>query len=363
MSIYSHTKSGFSSATGFAIGKKGVERTVINDSGVFLGTSLGVGNVYLVVNTASSSYSDISDQLADATYNDGSSVLHPHTSSGSAVTLNGLKSALAACVADRNDYVVVMPSSTTYFTDEALSISTKGTHLICTGGLGCSVGATNAARLQQITANTGLISITAASVEVAGLYLKHSICATATFGTLGSAIDLSTNSHCMNIHHNYFAINGSGATNSPIITVKGESAGHGAWGQIQYNRFQCLTGGTTWANIINVIAGALSVDISYNDFNVACGTGVTITSIVAIGALYNTVNFNTFTCGADNASYGITESTVTNCISLLDSSVAIGNRGAVQSGRLLAGGVAGRSFCDNLDGRSTSGTDIWNLED
>jgi len=329
------------------------------------GSPFGIGNIYYVVNTSSSSYADMVTKLGNAYYDDGSKVLHPHTATASTVTTNGIKTALAACVADRNDYVIVMPSTTTYYTDEALSITKKGVHLICPGGMGCEHGATNAARIQQITANTGLISIAAQAVEVAGLYLKHSACAEATYLYKGAAIDVTTGASCPNIHHNYFAINGSGATNSPIIAILGGATGVGAWGQIHHNRFVHLTDSVTFARIILINTGANTFDVSHNVFNSGCGAGATVVYFIEFGAgaLYGEAKNNFFTAGATNGPYGITESTLTACIYLSLSTIAIGNRGAVQSGLLLAGGVAARSFCDNLDGRVTSGTDVWNLED
>ena len=76
---YTHNNGYSATASGYAVGLKGSERQVITNAGAFIGTSLGMGNVYLVVNTTSSSYTDLYEQYGTATYNDGSSVLHPHT--------------------------------------------------------------------------------------------------------------------------------------------------------------------------------------------------------------------------------------------------------------------------------------------
>jgi hypothetical protein len=248
-----------------------------------------------------------------------------------------------------------MPSSTTYCTDAVLTINKKATHLLCPSGMGCDIGATNAARIMQITANTGLISISAAAVEVAGLYLKHSACSTGTFGNLGSAIDVTTNGYCVNIHHNYFAINGSGATNSPVIATVGAAA---SWGQIHHNKLVHLTDGVSFASIIAIGTGpgCNTFEVSHNSYNAGCGAGVTVTNVIDFGtrSLYGEANFNLFTASSANAGDGIVESAITACINLALSCSAIGNRGAVQAGRLLAGGNAARSFCDNIDGASST---------
>jgi hypothetical protein len=136
--------------------------------------SLGIGNVYYVVNTNSTTtYTDLKKRFGGERYEDGSAILYPHTATASTVTLNGLKNALAATVEDRNDYVVVMGSNSTYYIDEALALNKKNVHIICPAGMGYDRGATNAARIQQITASTAIFAVSDASVEIAGFYLKN----------------------------------------------------------------------------------------------------------------------------------------------------------------------------------------------
>ena len=130
-----------------------------------------IGNIYFVnTNTTASFYSEwYSDHYN--TYVDGSENIH-----------STIATALAATVSDRNDYVVVMP--TPYGSDitltAGLTMAARSSHLLAPAGLGIDVGATQSCRVIMSTANTILLTISAAkSCEVAGFYFKNSACTSA----------------------------------------------------------------------------------------------------------------------------------------------------------------------------------------
>ena len=309
---------------------------------------LGIGNIYYVVNEDSTSYSDLRNRLFGKVHADGSKIFHPHKSTASAVTRDGLKAALACCVEDRNDYVVVMPSNSTYHIDAALIMNKKCMHLICPAGMGYEIGATNAARIQQITTALACIAVSDASIEIAGLYIKQ-------YADI-AAITLAAASYAPNIHHNTFPLAWSSAP-AAAITCAGDG---GAWGKIERNWFVSQAGGAVTAAIaaISILANATAAQANHN--MVTIGDTEIATLAISNLAVKGNTNFNIFSeCGGSGVSDG---GTITNAIAIHESGCAIGNRGAVASGCLLSGGTAAKSFCDNLDGRSTSGTDIWNLE-
>ncbi len=95
---------------------------------------LGIGNVYYVYDSTSTSAPDMVKRYGKSRYKDGSLPLHKHVSTSSVVTTDGLAAALALTVEDRNDYVIMMPGD--YYVDEALVMDKRGVHLVCPAGMG-----------------------------------------------------------------------------------------------------------------------------------------------------------------------------------------------------------------------------------
>jgi hypothetical protein len=302
------------------------------------GGMIGIGNIYFVVNTTSAAaYADILRKYEGMVYDDGTKVVHPHTASASAVTLNGLKSAAACLVEDRNDLIIVMGANGTYYIDEAISLAVKNCHMICPPGLGYDIGATNAARIQQITAATAVIAVADASVEIAGFYLKNI--------NQTSHITLAATSYAPNIHHNTF----------PLIWVSGAQAGAvvgagdgGAWGKIERNWFVSQAGGalTCAGGIVQIQPSATAAQVNHNQVTI----GDTNIATVGIynGAVKGHTDFNIFSeCGGSGVSDG---GTITKCVSIHPSGCAIGNRMAVATTHGVTGGTADVSYCNNKDG-------------
>jgi hypothetical protein len=294
------------------------------------------GNIYYVVQTTEAYYAQFVKDYQE-TYSDGSTAICPHTGTATTVTVNGLKAALAKTVANRNDYVVVMPADVTYCTDELLTMDKKGVHLICPAGFGYEMGATNAARVEQLLASTAIINVTAASVEIAGFYFKNI--------NQAAGITLAATAYAPNIHNNSFAlIWTSGAQVGGIV---GTGAG-GGWGAIEHNALFTQTGNgcTCAAGVIQIGASATDCRVNYNE--VTIGDKQIATIGINNAAVKGHTDFNLFSeCGGIEQTAG---GTITKCISVAADGCAIGNIGAVGTGQMLTGGTTLHSFAQNKGG-------------
>jgi hypothetical protein len=275
-------------------------------------------------------------------------MFNPFIGTGSvAATTNGIQTALDSCVSCRNDYVVVAPSDTNYGLDLVLTMSKKAVHLICPSGMGAGdfpVG--NTARIKQLTAANAVIAISNQAVEVAGFYLKNY--------TALSTITLAAAAHSPNIHHNAFMLVWSGAQ-APAIA--GTTTG-GSWGSIGPKNWFISESGTAQTAAIacvDIAANATGCRVCGNEVKI--GDANTATVCISNLAVKGSTNYNIFGTGGGTGGTGV----ITNAIIIPTLEECIGNRGAVAAGCLLSGGTSGQSFCDNLDGTATSGTDHWNL--
>ena len=294
--------------------------------------SLGIGNVYYVVQSSNDGYADFTNERQGTYHNDSSWRVHAT-----------IASALAVTVAERNDYVIVLPDSADYDITAVLTMDKKSVHLVCPAGLGYDIGANNAARVHQETANTGMIALTGQSCEIAGLFFKNAASTAATAAAIYSA----SAGYCSHIHHNFFAILLSGATNSPMIATGTDGL---AWSTIQRNRFCSYTGtSATLAACVLIPGPATGCAVDYNDFTV--GDGNTWTAAINNAAVKGSVKFNTFSEAAASGA-GDSAGTFTACITAGLGVAVIGNRGGVLTGHLLSGGTANRSFCENFDGET-----------
>ena len=190
----------------------------------------GIGNVYYVIKSSESHFSQIYDKYYQK-YDDGSVSVHADDGAGS-----GIISALAATVECRNDYVLVFPSDSDYDLTAALVMDKKSVHLICPAGLSYDVGANNAARIHQ-TGAYPVIELEDAAIEVAGFYLKN-------YATKGGIILNNNTTYGLHVHNNYWAMNLSGATNEPMLgpLIANTGGAAGAWGTFEKNFFQSQAG-------------------------------------------------------------------------------------------------------------------------
>jgi hypothetical protein len=304
--------------------------------------SMGVGNVYMVCQTADTDvFTQFTKRYGKNRFSDGTWMLNPFIGTGAiAATTNGIQTALDSCVTNRNDYVVVAPSDTNYGLDAVLTMSKKAVHLVCPAGMGRDFPVGNSARIKQLTGANAVIAITNQAVEVAGFYLKNY--------TALSTITLSTLALSPNIHTNMFNLVWSGAQ-APAIA--GTLAG-GAWGSIDHNWLISESGtSATCAVVIDIIAQATGARVCHNEMTI--GDSNTATIGISNQAVKGHTDFNIF-----SESGGATVGTIAACISVPTYEAAIGNRGAVATGHMFAGGTANRSFCDNRDAQAGGATPV-----
>jgi len=304
---------------------------------------LGIGRVYIVADTTSSAYQYLQRQYNGAAYDDAAPVLYGHTSTSTVVTLNGLKAALAKTVTDRNDYVIVMPSSGTYYIDELLTLNKKAVHLICPASMICDVGCTNAARIQQIGSSLSIISVENGGIEIAGLYLKNMPnFAHIQVPTTASIVTPGTSAWGNCIHHNFF-VSKSTTTTLPMLHGDGDGM---SYSRIEKNWFTEQTSSGAWTTGVIELPGAANCEIVGN--HIIIGDSGNATYGIYCGGAKNVVAKNLFSeCGS---------STIACCIAAGATSAVIGNRCAVAATHFSdAGGTASVSYVDNQDG-VTEGT-------
>jgi hypothetical protein len=309
--------------------------------------SFGPGKIFYVVNAADTAVVQYLETLFPP---DGDGIRRVFVATSLTADV-AIQSALDACVSNRNDYVVIMPSSTNYSITVSIAVNKKGVHIVCPTGLGSTFPIGNTARLKSIVAATPVFAIAASTeaVEIAGFYIKNY--------TAVAAITIATGCSALNIHHNMFPMVWSGASTAASIVGAGSG---GAWGSIEHNWWISESGTSITAAIacVDLQAQATGARVCHNEITIGDANIATI--CISNQAVKGRTDFNTF---SESGGSGVTSGgTITNAISLPVNGVAIGNRGAVASGELLSGGTAATGFCDNLDGRSTAGTDIWNLE-
>jgi len=265
--------------------------------------------------------------------NDHSNILH-----------TTIQSALDATVECRNDYVILQPKNIDYDIAAALTMSKKTVHLICPAGLGYDMGSNNSCRIEMITDSLNVIQVSDSGIEIAGIYLKPDLSASA------SIITLAANSYGLNIHHNYFTLKASVAAGAGILA----SGTGGAWGQIVRNKFESQHSSATYGTVVQIPSTATGAEVSYNHFSIG-NTSCVATLVIQNGAVLGNTNFNVFsTCGGNAVASG---GEIGHCISIAATGNAIGNMGAVGDGEVVTGGTANHSFCENYDGNSGGSLD------
>lgn len=297
----------------------------------FEGGGFGVGNVYYVIQSTNDAYTRFVEEY-QGTYSDGTSIVH-----------TTIQAALDACTTERNDYVIVMPDAADYDLTAALTMSKRNVHLICPAGIS-GLGASNAARIDQNTADLATITLTGDSCEIAGFWFKSTANATllATSGTI--CVPTASTGQAANIHHNYFFMDGSGADNAPAINYY--NGGSGNYSQIHHNRFHFMTPSTTFS--YGVYLSSANSCFEHNSMLVQ--NGCTVTWGVRMNGSGGIISYNDFY--ASRAGGGLSAGAFGGAILIdtNDTTSAIGNRGAVGTGTFIQGGTADTSWCDNRSG-------------
>lgn len=293
--------------------------------------ALAVGNVYYVIKKSEAFY-DVFLEARQGTYPDGSLRVHPDDGDGL-----GIQAALDACVANRNDYVIVQPSQDDYDLTVALTMSKKAVHLLCPAGFSYAIGANNASRLHQ-TGSAPVIEVSGSAVEIAGFYFKNK--------AVEGGIIISNTTYGLNIHNNFWAMSLSTSTNEPMIgPLLSNSGDAGAWSTIERNFIQSTNGtSATIAAIIRFNSDATGVRVINNHIGIGDGNNTATVGILNY-AVKGMTNDNDFFAYQTASGAGV----FTHCVQIHASGVAYGNRGNVADSELIVGGTAGLSFIQNYN--------------
>jgi len=302
---------------------------------------LGVGNVYYVIHSSEACYAQF---FADynVTYSDGTQSVCPDDNGGGQST--GIHAALAKTVEGRNDYVIVMPSTSAYNSYYAYLMTKAAVHLIAPAGLGYDVGANYSTRLNTNSGDTedAVVKISAPACEVAGFRM--------TSFPDESHIQLTNTAFSPNIHHNTLCLNwGAGTIKAAILGVL---AG-GAWGKIERNALWSTYGSArTCAEVISIQAEATGCQVNHNE--VVIGDTNIASIAIANYAVKGMTNHNEFSeCGGNGVTNG---GTITKCIIVPASGCAMHNTGAVGTGQMVSGGTTLHSFAKNFSAFRTATT-------
>jgi hypothetical protein len=168
------------------------------------------------------------------------------TVSGSDTDSLAIQAALDACVASRNDYVLVLPSNYDYDLETELTMTKRDVHLIGMDYLfnKQETGSNSATKLHMI-ADDDMITITGGNCEVAGFYLKN-YNNQSTIAISGAVAD------CTHIHHNHFGLYATTTSGVPSIDA---SASSSSFLLIERNTFASVVSDLTFSSIINIAAG------------------------------------------------------------------------------------------------------------
>jgi len=272
---------------------------------------------------------------------DGQSRVFVATATNSDTTGNdnlAIQAALDACVAGRNDYVMVMPSSYDYNIATTLTMTKRGVHLIAPAGMTYERGANNSTKLHLITAALPMITVTGDNCEIAGFYMKNFY-----DGTLacGQHILLGAGSTGCTVRHNHFVVRPANATNTAV--VEGTSTGAG-YARIENNWFESQASGAyTIPAYVTAAAGATHLRVCNNDMEASQGNIVT----TAIGLpQFGLASGNWIIAVVANPSQATLAGVITTGITLTASAAAINNYfcNCVAN---LTGGTAGSSYTGN----------------
>ncbi len=287
--------------------------------------SFAVGNVYFVCETSNSLYSTDFIKSKTGKYEDYSERVH-----------NTAQSALNACVAYRNDYVIVLDNLSI---SSALSMATNRQHLICPTGI-----KPNFPGDFSITqsGSADVITITGNGCEVAGFWLINK---------LGQdAIDIRT-TWMTHIHHNYFALK---------ATASSDSYGIVGTSPIQFNIHHNLfnnaypgaMSGTDndIAAFIGITSGAstrgmIADNIMHTGANTTVAAGIT-TGGYGQFILRNYLWENPSHGGSDAGTFTVGISGGANCL-IADNRVGLGT-----AANGVSGGTANQSYVENYEGTS-----------
>jgi len=294
-----------------------------------------MGKIFFVANGANSFVGDLMHEFP--VDRDGVPRMYV-TTSGSDTDSLAIQAALDACVAERNDYVLVLPSNSDYDLETKLTMSKRSVHLIGMDYLSNKqeTGSNSATKLHMI-ADDDMILLTGGNCEIAGFYLKN-------YNNQSTIVVTGGVADCTHIHHNHFGLYATTTSGVPSIDM---SASSSSFQLIERNTFASCVSDLTFSSIINIGSSNTWAKVIKNNF--MCGDGNTWTLCIYNASYKGQVLDNDIL--AANGGGGAT-STISNCITI-GGGCAAGNRMAVVNTTTtdLAGGGT-YSFINNYNGLS-----------
>jgi len=294
-----------------------------------------MGKIFFVVNGADSWAGDLIREFP--TDSDGQSRVFVTTSGADTDSL-AIQAALDACVAGRDDYVFVLPSTNDYDLETKLTMSKRSVHLIGMNYLNDKqeTGSNSATKLHMI-ADDDAILLTGGNCEIAGFYFKN-------YNNQGTIVVTGGIADCAHIHHNHFNMNAVTTNGVAQVDFSGASS---SFACIERNTFATNVSDLTFASLISVSSSCTWGKVLKNNFMI--GDGCTVTCVIQNLSYKGQTNDNDIFCASGG---GGATSTITNAITI-GGGVAAGNRMSIAGTTTqdLVGGSA-TSFVDNRDAGS-----------
>lgn len=247
-----------------------------------------------------------------------------------------IQAALDACVAGRNDYVIVMPSNNDYDLSTKLTMSKRGVHLIGLDFLSNKqeVGSNSATKL-HMTADDDAILLSGGNCEFAGFYCKNYN--NQSFVMMSGAV-----ADCTHIHHNHFGLYATTTNGVPSIDAASSSSSFLCF---ERNTFASVVSDLTFSSVISIGSSNTWAKVMHNNFMI--GDGNTVTSVIYNLSYKGQVNDNDIM--AANGGGGAT-STITNCITIGGGCATRNNMAVVNTTTTDLSGGGSYSFINNYNG-------------
>ena len=305
----------------------------LSSFGQVLNGGMGVGNVYLVCQSAQTTvYADLNKKYGGVQYDDESYLFH-----------SSIASALAACVAERNDYVVLMPDNDDYDLSATLTMSAKATHLICPANMGPSVATMNGCRVHLHSGTSAhVITVATGGAEVGGLYIKT---CTDKYG-ISIPAGSSPSGFGLWIHNNTISFAGASSTADGGIIGASEGGGYSV---IENNKLSGQVASCTHLSGITIDTGATACVVKKN--LIIVGNTETMTTGINMQSYMGVCNDNDLIECA--ASGGTGAGTLTLGISYGVATMCFGNRIAITTeANAISGGTVDETAILNYEGTS-----------
>ena len=241
----------------------------------------GAGRVFVVGQAGTDTYSFYQDLIGFNAPTDRIQLVSC-TAAAADVAIN---SALTSCVDNRNDYVVLLPSTSDYDLTAALTMTKKSSHLVCLPDMNRK-GLGNSVRVHQTTASLANVVVTADNVEIAGIFFKQ-------YDSTGydspAIIHLSGTRWTPHIHDNFFGCSASNATKPTGILADGACSHFNIHNNYFTNYAPALTTGTN--NTIDAFIkisktsstrGRIADNIIHTGCNTTVDTGINCQAAYAV---------------------------------------------------------------------------------